>query len=139
MRALGLDLGTVRIGVAVSDELGLAANPRTVLARKGGRADIEAVAKLCEVEQAEVVVVGLPLTPEGTVGPAAKRALAFAEALRRRLTIPIETWDERFSTAAVERVLLEGEVSRAKRKQVIDKQAAAFLLQGWLDAQRPPG
>ena len=139
MRALGLDLGTVRIGVAVSDELGLAAHPRQVLTRKGGAADVETVAGLVDAEGAEVVVVGLPLTPEGTVGPAAKRTLAFVEALRRRLAVPVETWDERFSTAAVERVLIEGDVSRAKRKQVIDKQAAAFILQGWLDAQRPPG
>src|SRR5262245_36653395 len=139
MRALGLDLGTVRIGVAVSDELGLAAHPRQVLTRKGEAADVETVAAIVDAERAEVVVVGLPLTPEGTVGPAAKRALVFVEALRRRLAVPVETWDERFSTAAVERVLIEGDVSRAKRKQVIDKQAAAFILQGWLDARRAPG
>ena len=138
MRALGLDIGTTKIGVAVSDELGLAAHPRVVLVRKGDRADAEAVAALVTEEGAEVVVVGLPLTLEGKVGPMAKRVLAFVEALRAKVGVPVETWDERFSTAAVERVLLEGDVSRKRRKEVIDKQAAAFLLQGWLDARRAP-
>jgi putative Holliday junction resolvase len=139
VRALGLDLGSHRIGVALSDELGLAAHPKVVIPRRGDAADVETVAALVEVESAEIVVIGLPLTLEGKVGPAARRALAFAQALRARLAVPVETWDERFSTAAVERVLLEGDVSRARRKQVIDKQAAAFLLQGWLDARRGPG
>ena len=139
MRALGLDLGTTKIGVAVSDELGLAAHPRVVLPRRGDAVDAEAIARLVDEEQAQVVVVGMPLTLEGKVGPAAKRTLAFVAALEKRLTVPVETWDERFSTAAVERVLVDGNVSRAKRKQVIDKQAAAFLLQGWLDARRGPG
>jgi putative Holliday junction resolvase len=139
VRALGLDLGTTKIGVAVSDELGLAAHPRLVLPRRGDQADAEAVAALVAEEGAQTVVVGLPLTLEGKVGPAARKALAFVEVLRRRLSVPVETWDERFSTAAVERVLLQGDVSRKKRKQVIDKQAAAFLLQGWLDARRGPG
>jgi putative holliday junction resolvase len=139
MRALGLDLGTTRIGVAVSDELGLAAHPRVVLPRKGDAADAEAIAGLVAEEGATIVVVGMPLTLEGKVGPAAKRTLAFVAALEKKLAVPVETWDERFSTAAVERVLIEGDVSRKKRKQVIDKQAAAYLLQGWLDARRGPG
>jgi putative pre-16S rRNA nuclease len=138
VRVLGLDVGTKTIGVAVSDELGLAAHPRTTIARKGLAADLAAVAREVAAEQAERVVVGLPLTLEGEVGPAAKRVLAFADALRSRLgdATPVETWDERFSTSAVERVLIEANLSRARRKQVIDKQAAAYILQGWLDSRR---
>lgn len=141
MRVLGLDVGDKTIGVAASDELGLAAHPRETLARRGTRADVEAVARRVEQEAAGRVVVGLPLTLEGEIGPRARKVLAFADALRARLgeAVPVDTWDERFSTVAAERVLLDADLSRARRKQVIDKQAAAYLLQGWLDAQRGPG
>ena len=139
MRVLGLDVGDKTIGLAVSDELGLAAHPRLTLARRGARQDVEALALQVAAEGAERVVVGLPLTLEGTVGPRAKKVLAFVEALRARLgaAVPVETWDERFSTLAAERVLIEADLSRARRKQVIDKQAAAYILQGWLDSRRP--
>lgn len=140
MRALGLDLGDKTIGIAVSDELGLAAHPRETLARRGTRSDVEQVALCVAAVGAEVVVVGLPLLLTGMIGPRAKKTLAFVAALRARLgaAVPVETWDERFSTVAVERVLLEADLSRARRKQVIDKQAAAFILQGWLEARRGP-
>ena len=82
------------------------------------------------------MVVGLPLTLAGDVGPRARRVLVLVEALRAALAVPVDTWDERFSTVAVERVLIEADLSRARRKQVIDQQAAAYILQGWLDAQR---
>ena len=139
MRVLGLDVGSKTIGVAVSDELGLYAHPRLTLARKGTRLDVEAVAAHVAAEGAERIVVGLPLTLEGEIGPRAKRVLVLVEALRARLghAVPVDTWDERFSTAAVERVLIEAELSRARRKEVIDQQAAAFILQGWLDSVRP--
>jgi putative holliday junction resolvase len=139
MRVLGLDLGEKTIGVAVSDELGLIAYPRRTLRRTGNKSDSFAVANVAQDESAERIVIGLPLTLEGTVGPAARRVIAFVEALRKVTKIPVETWDERFSTAAVERVLIEANVSREKRKEVIDKQAAAYILQGWLDAQRSAG
>ncbi|MBI4509391.1 MAG: Holliday junction resolvase RuvX [Deltaproteobacteria bacterium] len=140
MRVLGLDVGSKTIGVAVSDELGLAAHPKATLARKGTRADVESIAKVVADLQVERVVVGLPLTMEGEIGPRAKRVLVFARALKERFgeAVPVETWDERFSTVAVERVLIDADLSRARRKEVIDKQAAAFLLQGWLDARRRP-
>lgn len=140
MRVLGLDVGSKTIGVAVSDELGLAAHPRETIARRGTRADVEQVAAIVARERAERVVVGLPLTLAGEIGPRARRVLVFVDALRARLgaAVPVETWDERFSTAGAERALLEGDVSRARRKEVIDKQAAAFLLQGWLDARPRP-
>ncbi len=139
MRVVGLDLGEKTIGVAVSDELGMIAHPRRTMARTGNKSDSFAIANMAAQEGAVRIVVGLPLTLEGSVGPAARRVLAFVEALRKVVKIPVETWDERFSTAAVERVLIEGDVSRQKRKEVIDKQAAAYILQGWLDAQRPAG
>lgn len=135
-RVVGLDVGSKTIGVAVSDELGLAAHPRRTLARQGTKKDVEAVARIVQEEEADRVVVGLPLTLEGTLGPRAKRVMVLVEALRAGLTVPVETWDERFSTIAVERVLLDADVSRARRKEVVDKQAAAFILQGWLDARR---
>lgn len=137
MRALGLDVGSKTIGVAVSDELGMLAHPRRTLPRKGTRADAEAVAALVDTEGASTVVVGLPLTLEGEVGHRAKRVLLFVDALRARLTVPVETWDERFSTAGAERGLIEGGASRARRREHIDDEAAAYLLQGWLDARRP--
>jgi putative Holliday junction resolvase len=125
--------------VAVSDELGMVAHPRRTMRRTGNRSDSFAIANMAAEEGAARIVVGLPLTLEGSVGPAARRVLAFVDALRKVVKIPVETWDERFSTAAVERVLIEANVSRQKRKEVIDKQAAAYILQGWLDAQRPAG
>jgi putative Holliday junction resolvase len=136
LRTIGLDVGTKTIGVAVSDELGLAAHPRRTLARLGDAKDVAAIAAVVAEEGAERVVVGLPLTLAGEIGPMAKRVLALCAALEKHLTVPVETWDERFSTAGATRALLEGDASRARRKQVIDKQAAAFILQGWLDARR---
>jgi putative holliday junction resolvase len=141
MRALGLDVGSKTIGVAVSDDLGLAAHPRETVARRGERADVEAIAAIASDERARAIVVGLPLELSGRAGPRAQRVLRFAAALADHLgpAMPIHEWDERFSTAAVERALIEGGVSRKRRKQVVDKQAAAYILQGWLDAQRAGG
>lgn len=137
-KTLGLDVGSKTIGVAVSDELGIAAHSRTTIMRRGTGADVDAVSKLVRVEGVSQIVVGLPLTLEGEVGQRARRVLFFVEALRKGSTVPVETWDERFSTAGAERVLIEADLSRARRKEVIDKQAAAFILQGWLDAHGKP-
>jgi putative Holliday junction resolvase len=142
LRVVGLDVGARTIGVAVSDELGLAAHPREVLARRGTDADAVRIAALIAELSAAAVVVGLPLELSGRAGPRARRVRVLVEALRARLgdAVPVHEWDERFSTVAVERVLLAGDLSRAHRKQVIDKQAAAYILQGWLDSRRPaPG
>lgn len=138
MRVLGLDVGSKTIGVAVSDELGLLAHPRVTLARAGTKADVRQVAAEVAHTSSERVVVGLPLTLEGDIGPRAKRVLVLVEALKAGLTVPIETWDERFSTVAVERAMIEQDLPRARRKEIVDQQAAAFILQGWLDAQRGP-
>ena len=139
VRVLGLDVGSKTIGVALSDELGFAAHPVETLQRQGTAADAARVRALVEDRGAVAVVVGLPLEMSGEVGPRAKRVRVLIDALRDTLgeAVPVHEWDERFSTTAVERVLIEGDVSRKKRKQVIDKQAAAYILQGWLDANRP--
>ena len=138
MRAMGLDVGMKTIGIAVSDELRIAANPLETLARRGTAADVQAIAGRARAHGVTAVVVGLPLALDGTVGPRARRVRVLTEALRAALPPEIEVaeWDERFSTRAVERVLIDADLSRKRRKQVVDKQAAAYILQGWLDAQR---
>lgn len=139
MRALGLDVGMRTIGVAISDEVGIAAHPDRVLARRGTAADVAAVVALIGTSGAGAVVVGLPYELSGAIGPRARRVRVFTDALRAALPAGVELHeqDERFTTALAERVLLEADVSRARRKDVIDKQAAAVILQGWLDARRP--
>lgn len=138
MRAVGLDVGSKTIGVAVSDELGLAAHPRETLARAGTVADVAAVLAIVAEVAAAHVVIGIPYELSGREGLRARRVRVFLDALRAALPAGVESHeqDERFSTAEAERVLLEGDVSRARRKQVIDRQAAAVILQGWLDLRR---
>jgi len=134
-RVLGLDVGTKTIGVALSDELRVAAHPHTVIRRSGHARDIAEVAGLVKDQKVAAVVVGLPLALDGREGARARRVRAFAEALAG-LGADVHLWDERFSTSEAERVLVAADVSRARRKAVIDKQAAAVILQGWLDRQR---
>jgi putative Holliday junction resolvase len=138
VRVIGLDVGMRTIGVAISDELGLAAHPIETLARRGTDADVAAVVALCGAREVGAVVVGLPLELSGAVGRRARRVRVFTDALRAALGdgVPVYERDERFSTVAVERVLVDADLSRRRRKQVIDKQAAAYILQGWLDARR---
>ena len=137
-RVLGIDLGSRRIGVAVSDGLGLTAQPRATIARHGGMRDIDAIAAAVKDADADRIVLGLPLDCEGQEGPAAQRARVFADKLAVALQLPVELIDESFSTVEAEAVLLAADMSRARRKQVIDKMAAAVILQRWLDAQRGP-
>ena len=137
MRALGLDLGSKRIGVAVSDRSGTIASPLTVLARSTSRrVDHDRVAALVREEEAERVVVGLPRSLSGQLGPAARGVLVEAEALATVVGVPVETYDERLSTVAAESALRESGVRGPARRQVVDKVAAAVILQGWLDARR---
>jgi putative Holliday junction resolvase len=135
-RVLGIDLGSRRIGVAVSDGLGLTAQPRATIARHGGTRDIDAIAAAVKDVDADRIVLGLPLDCEGQEGPAAQRARIFGDKLRDALHLPVELIDESFSTVEAEAVLLAADVSRARRKQVVDKMAAAVILQRWLDAHR---
>jgi putative Holliday junction resolvase len=136
-RVLGIDLGSRRIGIAATDGLGLTAQPRETLARHGGVRDIEAIAAVVRDVGADRIVLGLPLDPEGAEGPAARRARDFAGKLAATLQLPVELVDESFSTVEAEAVLLAADVSRARRKQVVDKLAAAVILQRWLDQQAP--
>jgi putative Holliday junction resolvase len=136
MRTLGLDVGTKTIGVAVSDGLGLTAQAVTTVRRTNIKADLAALAKLAREHEASRIVVGLPLNMDGTEGPRAEASRKFAEVAGQTLGVEVEFWDERLSTVAAERTLLEADLSRAKRRQVIDQVAAQFILQGWLDAKR---
>jgi putative Holliday junction resolvase len=135
-RVLGIDLGSRRIGVAASDGLGLTAQPKATLARHGGIRDIDAIAQAVRDVGADRIVLGLPLDPGGGEGPAARRARDFGDKLAAALHLPVELIDESFSTVEAEAVLLAADVSRKRRKQVIDKLAAAVILQRWLDQQR---
>ena len=134
MRILGLDVGSKTIGVAVSDELVITAQGVTTLTRKELSDDSAQLLKVVEEYKAERIVVGLPKNMNGTLGPAAQMVLSLIEELQKSVTLPIVTWDERLSTMAAERTLLEADVSRKKRKQVIDKVAAILILQGYLDS-----
>lgn len=135
LRVLALDLGSKRIGVAVSDITGTVASPLTVIHRsKSRRHDRETIAALVRDEEAEMVLVGLPLSLSGAVGPAAKAALIEARALATIVDVPIETYDERLSTVTAERTLAELDVRGANRRRVVDKVAAAVFLQAFLDS-----
>jgi putative Holliday junction resolvase len=139
VRVLALDVGDRRIGVAVSDELGVTAQGVTTIHRRSWAADLAEIARLVEQWGAESVVVGWPLTLEGTVGPRARIVQDFIKRLERVVRIPITTWDERYSTVTAERVLLDADLSRAKRRQVVDKTAAVVILQHFLDARASRG
>ena len=134
MRVLGLDVGERRIGVALSDPLGLTAQRLTVLDRAGGRGDLDAVCALIAKHGVTTVVVGLPLTLKGTHGPQAQRVTSFAQALRRQSAVPVHLVDERLTTVQGERALLAADTSRRRRKQVIDQVAAQLILQQYLDS-----
>jgi putative holliday junction resolvase len=136
MRVLGLDLGSKRIGVAVSDRSGTIASPLLVLQRTGSTAeDHKRIARLVEEEEAERVVVGLPLSLDGSMGPAAKGAVAEAEALATVVNVPVETYDERLTTVTADNALREAKMRAEARRRVVDKIAAAVMLQAWLDGR----
>lgn len=137
MRILGLDVGSKTIGVAVSDPMGWTAQGVTTLARKTIEMDLEAIRKILEEYQVERVIVGFPLSMDGSEGRQAKAVREFSETIQKRFpAVPLELLDERLSTVGAERSLLEADLSRAKRKKVIDKMAAVFILQGYLETQR---
>ena len=139
MRVMGLDVGDRRIGVALSDSLGLTAQPLTVLERRHAAADTAAVQALIEAHGVETVVVGLPLTMAGAHGVQADKVTAFAGQLRRGLSVPVQFVDERLTTVQGERALREAGIRGRRRKQVIDRVAAQLILQQFLDSQhRPP-
>ena len=139
MRSMGLDVGDRRIGIALSDSLGLTAQRLALLERQSTASDVEAVSALAKQHGVSVIVVGLPLTMRGEAGPQAKKVEAFASTLRRRVRVPVRLVDERLTTVQGERALLETGASRRKRKGVIDQVAAQLILQQFLDTQRAGG
>jgi len=130
---IGLDLGTKTIGVAASDPDRRLATPVETIARQRFGRDAERLFELAAERRAVGFVLGLPVNMDGSEGPRAQATRAFARNLAKLTALPIALWDERLSTAAVERALIAADVSRAKRKAVIDQHAAAYILQGALD------
>lgn len=139
MRALGIDLGAKRIGVALANSEGTVATPYEVLTRSGDRArDHRAIALLAEEAGATMLVVGLPLSLDGSMGPAARAAEAEAAELRSATGLDVELWDERLTTVSADRQLVDLALDGRRRRQVVDKVAAAVMLQAWLDGQPRP-
>ncbi len=132
-RLMGLDLGTKTIGVATSDLTLSIATPRHTVARTKFQADAKALLDFATTENIGLIVMGMPLNMDGSEGPRAQSTRAFVRNLQKLTTLPIIYWDERLSTQAVERGMLEADLSRAKRADNVDKLAAAFILQGILD------
>ncbi|AZO95706.1 Holliday junction resolvase RuvX [Halocella sp. SP3-1] len=133
MRIMGLDYGDKTIGVAISDVLGLIAQSKGVIRRKNLTEDFIKLQDYLEEYQITEIVVGFPINMNGTLGPRVEKTNQFVNFLRKRVDIPVNLWDERLTTVAAERVLLEADLSRSKRKDVIDAVAAALILQGYLD------
>lgn len=134
MRILGLDVGDRTIGVAVSDPLGFTAQGVTTIRRKSVEYDLEELKKICKEYQVDTFVVGLPKNMNGTLGPQGEKVMNFCEVLKEAIDIPIKMWDERLTTVAAHKAMLEADLSRAKRKKLVDKIAATYILQGYLDS-----
>ncbi len=132
-RILALDLGARRIGVAVSDPLGITAQGLETIQRGNGRGDMEILQRLAKQYEVGLVLVGQPLHMSGAIGTQAQKAEVFAAQLRRRLGLEVSLWDERLTTAQAQRVLKSSGVSLEKRKRAVDRMAAVILLQSYLD------
>jgi putative holliday junction resolvase len=135
-RIMGLDLGTKTIGLATADHTLQIATPRETIARKKFTEDAKALLAFAEKEEIGLLVFGLPLNMDGTEGPRCQSTRAFVRNLAKLSALPVVFWDERLSTMAVNRVMLEADMSRAKRAENVDKLAAAYILQSMLDAFR---
>lgn len=133
MRVLALDFGEKRIGVAVSDPLGIIAQGLTVIVRRDSEADIKEIENIVEEYKADSIVIGMPVNMDGTKGKSAEKVNEFVETLKARLNIPVYTYDERLSTKESEKFLISSDVSRKKRKQIIDKVAAQLILESYLE------
>lgn len=130
---IGLDLGTKTIGVAISDLGRRMASPLVLIHRQKFTADAEALVKIATSREAAAIVIGLPLNMDGSEGPRSQATRAFVRNLLPKIDIPVAFWDERLSTVAVTRTLIEADTSRKRRAELVDKMAAAFILQGALD------
>lgn len=134
MRVLALDHGTRRIGVAISDELKVIAQPLEFIPAEPFAAFLTRLKELLHQQAVELILVGMPRNMDGSYGPAALKVEQFVAALRTAVTVPIQTWDERLTSVQANRFLIEGNVRREKRKQKVDQTAAAILLQSYLDS-----
>ena len=132
-RILGLDLGQKTIGVAISDPLGFTAQGLTTIRRGSKEKDIEDLKKICDEYKVETIVIGLPKNMNGTIGPSGEIAMAFGKLLGEEFQIEIKFWDERLTTVAAHKAMLEADLSRNKRKKIVDKVASTYILQGYLD------
>lgn len=136
VRALGIDPGSKRIGVAVSDLSGTIASPLVVVQRSASKQhDLSELARISRDEEAEVIVVGLPLSLDGSYSASTKRAAAFARDLATVVDVPVELHDERLTSVTAERSMLDAGLDGRERRQRVDKVAAAIMLQSWLDAR----
>jgi putative Holliday junction resolvase len=130
---LGLDVGSKTIGVAVSDPLGFTAQGITTIRRTNKEKDLEEIKKFCDEYKAETIVIGLPKNMNGTIGPSGEIIMAFGKLIEEELKVQIKFWDERLTTVAAHKAMLEADLSRSKRKKIVDKVASTFILQGYLD------
>ncbi|MFW2488420.1 Holliday junction resolvase RuvX [Clostridium chromiireducens] len=133
MRILGLDVGSKTIGVAVSDPLGFTAQGLTTIRRTNKNKDIEEIKKFCDDYDVKTIVVGLPKNMNGTIGPSGEIIMSFGKLIEEELKVEIKFWDERLTTVAAHKAMLEADLSRSKRKKIVDKVASTYILQGYLD------
>ena len=134
MKILGLDIGEKRIGIAISDELGYTAQGMRVMNRSGLEDDLTVLRELIKETEATEVVVGLPKNMDGSLGESAEKVLSFAKKIEESISISVIFWDERWTTAEATRLLVDADISRSKRRKVVDKLAAVLILQGYLDS-----
>lgn len=134
MRILGLDIGDKTIGVAISDPLGFTAQGITTIKRKNLKSDLAELEKIIKNYNVEEIISGLPKNMNGTVGPQGEKVLGLCEIIKEEFKLPLKMWDERLTTVAAHRAMLEADLSRAKRKKIVDKLAAVYILQGYLDS-----
>ena len=134
MRILGLDIGDRTIGIAISDPLGFTAQGITTIRRKSEAYDLEELKKICSEYTVDTIVAGLPKNMNGTLGPQGEKVLSFCKVIEENIAVPIKMWDERLTTVAAHKCMLEADLSRAKRKKIVDKVAATYILQGYLDS-----
>ncbi|WP_024614559.1 Holliday junction resolvase RuvX [Clostridium sp. Ade.TY] len=133
MRILGLDVGQKTIGVAISDPLGFTAQGITTIRRTKKVEDIKEVVRICNEYSVETIVVGLPKNMDGSIGFAGEKIQEFSNLLKESIDLEIVFWDERLTTVAAHKAMLEADLSRGKRKKIVDKVAATYILQGYLD------
>jgi len=134
MRVLGLDVGDKTIGIAISDPLGYTAQGITTIRRKSEAMDIEELKKICKEYSVDTIVSGLPKNMNNSIGPQGEKVIKLCEVIKQNIDLPIIMWDERLTTVAANRAMLEADLSRAKRKKIVDKVAATYILQGYLDS-----